>query len=259
MPSIPRISIIVATLNGSEKLSFLLDNIGSQTSREVELIVIDGGSTDGTLEVVGNSHVVNQLVNLPGSGLYRALNEGISRATGQWLYFMGCDDYFTDDGILQEIIPHLDETKYDFVVGSVIQVPSGKMFSPRPFTQWLYHSLHHQGTFYHRRIFEKYHYNEVLTLASDYELTLRIFLKGYRLKAMELTVACFSETGMSGTNRELAWKECEEIRKRVYGRPLGALMNFAVMRLLWINRWRKNPFFKDSAGVFGNSKERNYA
>lgn len=259
MPSIPKISIIVATLNGREKLSVLLANIGTQTSREFELIVIDGGSTDGTLEVVRNSQVVSQLVNLPGSGLYRALNEGISRATGQWFYFMGCDDYLTDDAILQEIIPYLDETKYDFVVGSVIQVPSGKVFSPRPFTQWLYHSLHHQGTFYHRRVFEKYHYNEVLTLASDYELTLRIFLKGYRLKTMGLTVACFNETGMSGTNRELAWKECEEIRKQVFGRPLGALLNFAVMRLLWINRWRKKPFFKDRAVGFDKSKERNYA
>ncbi len=234
------ISIIVAVLNGSKTLDFFLQNLENQTYQNFELIIVEGGSTDDTLGVLHKySKIISHLKIIDAVRMYPKLNEGIKCAKGDWLYFMGCDDYFFDNSALQRVLPFLDSTQYDYVSGAVKQMPSGKLFFPRPLTQWLFHSLHHQGTFYHQRVFEKFSYNENFNIASDYELTLRIYLKKYRLKIIREIIACFNETGISGTHPRLAWAECDLVRIGVYGRLVGTTLNFLVHRLLYIKKTMK--------------------
>ena len=231
----PIISVIVAVLNGEQTLHYFLQNVRNQDFTKFELIIIEGGSTDQTIAILDQySDFIARLETISAVKMYPKLNEGIKIAKGEWLYFMGCDDYFFNDSVLQRIAPHLDARQYDYVSGVVVQVPSKKIFRPRPHTQWLFHSLHHQGTFYHRRVFEAFQYNENLHIAADYELTLRIFLKGYRLKITSETIACFSETGTSGNNPNLARAECADIRRRVYGIFWGTILNYTVHSILRI-------------------------
>ena len=235
MNSKPIISVIVAVLNGEKTLDYFLQNIRSQDFKNFELIIVEGGSSDQTQAILAEyATVVTQLKTISAIKMYPKLNEGIKTAQGEWLYFMGCDDYFIDPSALQRVAGHLDAQQYDYVSGCVVQVPSQKLFKPRPYRQWLVHSLHHQGTFYHRRVFEAFQYNENLHIAADYELTLRIFLKRYRLKTITETIACFSETGTSGNNPQVAWAECADIRLRIYGKSVGALLNLVVSSILKI-------------------------
>jgi glycosyltransferase involved in cell wall biosynthesis len=242
MTKSPLISIIVAVLNGEKTLPYFLQNIAAQSYLHYELIIIEGGSTDKTLDVLAqNTGVVSQLRKMKGVKMYAALNEGIKMATGDWLYFMGCDDSLFSPFVLESIAPLLDHQHYDYVSGAIIQRPSGKAFRPRPQTQWLFHSLHHQATFYHRTIFDRFAYNERFKIASDYELTLKLFLKRYRLKTVSTTIANFNETGLSGKNPDLAWAECEAIRIQLYGLYMGTVLNKVVGMALWTKRtFRQN-------------------
>lgn len=241
------ISVIVAILNEEDNLPGFLDNIRQQSGADFELILIEGGSSDRSLEILAmNRSIIDHLEILPRVSLYQALNQGVDLASGEWLYFMGCDDFLATDTILAEVARLLDEKKHDYGVGIVHQFPSGRIFRPRPATQWLFHSLHHQATFYHRRIFQKFRYNETLSIAADYELALRVYLADYRLKILNQPIAYFNESGTSGRNRQLAWNECVGIRKRVYGPVVGMILNVLVKFLLKIkyhlNTYRRRTF-----------------
>lgn len=243
------ISVIVSILNEEDNLPGFLDNIRQQSGADFELILIEGGSSDRTLEILAmNRSIIDHLEIVPRASLYQALNRGIDLASGEWLYFMGCDDFLATDTILADVARLLDEKKHDYGVGIVHQFPSGRIFPPRPSTQWLFHSLHHQATFYHRRIFQKFRYNETLNIAADYELTLRVYLADYRLKILNQSIAYFNESGTSGRNRQLAWNECIGIRKRVYGPVVGVILNVLVRFLLKIkdhlNTYRRRTFSK---------------
>ncbi|GAB3176989.1 glycosyltransferase [Telluribacter humicola] len=231
----PFISIIVTVLNGEKTLHHFLQSVATQSYLHYELIIIEGGSTDKTLDLLAqNANVVTQLKQIKGVKIYAALNEGIKMATGDWLYFIGCDDSLYTPYVLEQIAPLLNHQKYDYISGAVINQPSGKKFWPRPHTQWLFHSLHHQATFYHRTVFDRFTYDEKYIIASDYELTLNLFLKRYRLKTVPTIIANFNETGFSGKNPDLAWAECEAIRIKLYGMFIGTLLNKLVRTALWI-------------------------
>lgn len=230
----PLISIIVAVLNGEKTIERFLKSYAQQTFENTELIIVHGRSNDGTASLL-NRHpgTIHHLIDINTNGIYPALNVGVAKATGEWLYFIGCDDFFFDSEALEKVAKQLDADAYDYIAGSVRYLNSGRFFYPRPATEWLFHSLHHQGTFYHCRIFDKFTYNESLSMASDYELTLRIYLDpAFRLRIVNTMVAYFDETGSSGKNRALAWVECEIIRKRVYGVILGSALNLVVKLLL---------------------------
>lgn len=241
------ISVIVAILNEEDNLPGFLDNIRQQSGADFELILIEGGSSDRSPEILAtNRSLIKHLEILPRMSLYQALNRGIDLASGEWLYFIGCDDFLATDTILADVARLLDEKKHDYGVGIVHQFPSGRIFWPRPATQWLFHSLHHQATFYHRRIFQKFRYDETLSIAADYELTLRVYLADYRLKTLNLPIAYCSESGTSGRNRQAAWDECAIIRKRVYGPVVGFILNTIVKFLLeiksYFSTYRRRPF-----------------
>ncbi|MFA5329311.1 MAG: glycosyltransferase [Prolixibacteraceae bacterium] len=87
-----KISIITATYNSLQHLPDVISCIGQQTYPNIEYIVIDGGSTDGTVEQLKQSNLVSQIISEPDKGIYDALNKGIKMATGEIIGFLHSDD-----------------------------------------------------------------------------------------------------------------------------------------------------------------------
>jgi glycosyltransferase involved in cell wall biosynthesis len=100
----PLISIIVATFNASKTLQKCIDSIAQQSFRDFELIIIDGKSNDGTLDVISrNSEIIDYWVSEQDSGVYNAWNKGLDKATGDWICFIGADDYLWCTSALNDI------------------------------------------------------------------------------------------------------------------------------------------------------------
>lgn len=104
----PLISIIVAVYNNAVTLQRCIDSVASQSYPHKELVIIDGGSTDGTVEIIKrNSDKIDCWVSEPDRGIYHAFNKGLDRTKGDWIYFLGSDDYLWDNYTLSRVSEQL--------------------------------------------------------------------------------------------------------------------------------------------------------
>ena len=115
----PTLSIIIPTYNSASVLPKSLDSIVGQTFIDWEVLIMDGVSTDDTLKVAksyNDSRI--RIYSEPDKGIYDAMNKGIKKAAGNWLYFIGCDDWLLASNTLESIFS-MDINKYDIIYGDV--------------------------------------------------------------------------------------------------------------------------------------------
>src|SRR5437773_7028414 len=104
----PLISVVVAVFNGVETLMRCIGSVSRQTYKNSELIIIDGGSTDGSRDLIErNSRHIAYWESERDRGIYHAWNKTLKVAHGDWVCFLGADDYFVDDYVLARVAPHL--------------------------------------------------------------------------------------------------------------------------------------------------------
>lgn len=190
----PLISIIVAVYNGKTTLQQCIDSVVQQTYSNKELIIIDGGSQDGTVELLqANDDCLSYWVSEPDDGIYNAWNKALAHAKGEWICFLGADDYFWDAQVLEKMAEQLVK------VSSVVCIAYGQVMLINFAGESLYTEgkswksikerfkqvmcIRHQAVMHRRNLFEQYGiFDESFRIAGDYELLLR------NLKKMD---ACF--------------------------------------------------------------------
>lgn len=119
--SIPHLSIITAVLNAKEDLTKSIKSVRKQYFKDFEFIVIDGGSTDGTLEVIRqNEDIIRYWVSEPDAGIYHAMNKGLSKATGKFVTFLNAGDAYCNENVLESLFA--DTHGCDIVYGDIIIV-----------------------------------------------------------------------------------------------------------------------------------------
>lgn len=207
----PKISIIIATKNAKSLLMQTLDNLFDQRYANLEIIVIDGNSEDGTSEVLkNNSDKVSKWISERDNGISDAFNKGLKLATGDYINFQGAGDTLTSPHVLSELFSNLDPS-YDLVCARVLRVEEDgvtpiwtspkhpSQFNPRSLLFKM--SLPHQALFTHRRFFERYGYFDCnVRFAMDYELLLRAYPHFPKTHLNNAIVANWRAGGV-GTNR----------------------------------------------------------
>jgi len=193
MTSRPIISVIVAAYNGARTLQHCIDSVSDQTYPNKELIIIDGGSTDGTIDVLmTNNDKIAYWKSEPDNGIYNAWNKALDHTTGDWICFLGSDDYLWKNSVFEEIMPHLIRAESQgirMVYGQVARVTHRNKISCIDGYPWenTWRSIiidgigtfTHQGMFHHRSLFELYgRFDESFKIAGDYELLIRVFKEG---------------------------------------------------------------------------------
>ncbi len=176
------ISIITINLNNKLGLQKTMESVLSQTSNNYEWIVIDGGSTDGSKELIEqNAQHIAYWVSEQDKGIYNAMNKGIEVARGEYLEFLNSGDYLTNNHIVEKFCA-LNFTK-DVVYGDVIFVNKDgeekyRFNTPKSIrlSYFWSHRLNHQASFFHKRCFINYRYNEENKIASDLELYMHLVL-----------------------------------------------------------------------------------
>jgi len=118
----------VAVLNGAEKLQRCIDSVTNQTHPYKELIIIDGGSTDGTVDILmANDEKIAYWESKPDRGIYHALNKGLVKTRGTWICFLGAEDPFASDSTLETIALHLIANEDRFLVYRKVLIKGGQM------------------------------------------------------------------------------------------------------------------------------------
>jgi glycosyltransferase involved in cell wall biosynthesis len=116
----PLISIITVSYNAVNSIEETILSVINQNFKDFEYIIIDGGSTDGTVDIIKKyQDKITFCVSEPDKGIYDAMNKGIKKAKGEWCYFMNASDYFYDLKVLKDVYKSLEESKYSVVVGKV--------------------------------------------------------------------------------------------------------------------------------------------
>lgn len=176
----PLVTVITIVYNRSKYLAQTIESILSQSYSNVEYILIDGGSTDGTLDIIQKyEHAIDYWVSEPDLGISDAFNKGIVASTGKWLNFMNCADRFASADTIQHFVANIDE-KADVIFGKAnvinskgkILLTSGRAFDRKKFSRRM--TIPHQSAFHNKHYFQQYGlFDTQLKMAMDYELLLR--------------------------------------------------------------------------------------
>lgn len=187
-----KISIVTAVFNNRDTVAEALDSVLSQSHLDSELVVIDGGSTDGTLDtLLRYVDRVAVFVSEPDSGIYDALNKGIGKVTGDVVGFLHSDDLMADESVLMRVADAFADPAVDAVYGDLVYVrrndPANvvRRWKAGPFNvnqlRWGWMPPH--PTFYVRReLYERMgRFDISFRIAADYDCMLRFLMSGIRV------------------------------------------------------------------------------
>lgn len=196
----PTISIVVVVYNAVRTLEGTILSIVKQLNENIEFVIVDGGSTDGTLEIIKKySEAITLWISEPDKGIYDAMNKSVNLCKGKYMYFIGADDIFMD-GVGKKILPYLIDEK---VVYGNVRFKSRDTLYDGPFDKLKIatRNISHQAIFYPRIVFSTYQFNTDYKIFADYDLNLKLFNnRGFRFKYVPITVALFNDLGSSGSN-----------------------------------------------------------
>lgn len=183
-----KVSIITVTFNSALTLSNTIDSVRHQTYGNIEYIIVDGNSTDSTIEIIKNNlDLVSFWISEPDSGLYHAMNKGINLASGDIIGFINSDDFYLNDDVINNIVEEFTNNDVDAVHGELFYVD--KINTDRIVRHWKSGNYYfgafkrgwhpaHPTLFLKREVYEKFgHFNLDFKLASDFELMCRFFEK----------------------------------------------------------------------------------
>lgn len=215
-----KLSIITINYNNRSGLRKTIESIVNQTLQEFEYIIIDGGSTDGSVEVIKEyADRIDYWVSEPDKGIYDAMNKGIDQAKGDYCLFMNSGDCLHDGSVLEDIMQELDGTSV--IIGSV-KLSDGRVFtSPHEVAiEYFYNKkstdqlkrMNHQSSFIKTELLRKYHYDEKYKIVSDWKLLIQLLIyDNLSYKSINRTISLYDLIGISSIDAELDNKERLEV------------------------------------------------
>jgi len=212
----PPISVIVVCKNPGPRLEAALLSVWEQRELRPELIVIDGGSTDGTREWLETQRPrIATLISESDTGVYDAMNKGLAAARGEWVLFLGADDELDSEHVLTGMHVQLQQTSGGVGVGEAAY-QDGRIYrlaaAPNPCAR---NFVHHQAAFYRRSLFgENGRFDPALAVMADYDFNLRLWKNHVRFKPVPLRIARCGTRGLSDRGRWQGYREEIRVRHR---------------------------------------------
>lgn len=227
------ISIVTINLNHADGLRRTLQSVVGQSYRNWEIIVIDGGSEDQSVEVANEfRREIRQFRSEHDKGIYHAMNKGASFAQGSYLYFLNSGDQLFSPASLENVAARLE---FDLHYGDDERVgPTGKREirrSPELLTPYRFYldSICHQTCFYKKTVFDRLGgFSEEFRIVSDWELNLRLVFENYTKSHLGLVVAKYEGGGLSSVRTPEHEKERRRAMERII--PRGVLHDYERLR-----------------------------
>jgi glycosyltransferase involved in cell wall biosynthesis len=234
----PKLSIIVPTFNSVDRIERCLDSIASQSFNGYEVVIQDGASSDGTVEQVrrfreGHSSLEVRAVSERDNGHYDAMNRGMRRARGEWIYFLGSDDELHGDGVLEAMMQACDAADHDVVYGNVRVVgdanwaKNGDIYDgPFSLEKLLRKNICHQAIFYRSRLLRTIgEFNLNYRICADWDINLRSWAKT-KFEYVDVVVANFYAGGISvGSDEQFNKDVASNVMRYLHLSILDPLLN----------------------------------
>lgn len=246
-----KFSIITVCLNSGDRLLQTVRSVCEQTYQDVEMIIQDGGSTDGSVETVRRMAEDRlRIYTEKDSGIYDAMNKAVSKATGEYVFFLNAGDLFYSENTLEQMASYMTDDAviyygdiYDTLRATVI--PSNRKLDDFGYFR---NVPCHQCCIYSRALFEERGYDLSYRVRADYEHFLRShYVNGAEPRYIPVTIARYEGAGFSETaeNRALSKQEHREILNKYM--PRGKVLRFRTVMLLTLQPLRtwmaENPVF----------------
>ena len=232
MSAAPTLSVIVPCKNPGSRLPIALGSVWEQRWVQPELIVIDGGSDDGTPAWLATQRGrITTVVSEPDGGVYDAMNKGVAAAHGDWVLFLGADDRLVSDMVLSEVLNWAKKTEAGVMAGEAAY-DDGRIYKLRSRVNPLARNfVHHQAAFYRRSLFaENGGFDPALGVMADYEFNVRLWKNRVRFKPIPLRIAACSVGGLSDSGRWRGYREEMTVRHRYF--PLARCLFWDALSVL---------------------------
>lgn len=210
-----KVSVITINYNNKEGLEKTIASTINQTSKDFEFIIIDGASTDGSVEVI-KSHTdkIDYWISEPDKGIYNAMNKGIEKADGEYCIFMNSGDCFYSEHVIKDFVHLSDDSDIvcgDTWLGRLKESPDEITFNT------LYKlSICHQSAFIRTSLMKKYMYDESLKIVADRKFFLQaLILENCSYKHINTIIVNYDITGFSAQNRTLSDLEYKQVLEQL--------------------------------------------
>jgi glycosyltransferase involved in cell wall biosynthesis len=238
------LTIITINYNNAAGLQKTVESVANQTSHDFEYIIVDGASTDGSVEYLESINYKLQTINYklisePDNGIYHAMNKGIRMAKGDYIHFLNSGDWLVDEQVVAKMLEEVKNFKFrvsssvfegalDILVGNVISV---RLDGKRRYKQnskevslytFYRGTIEHTSAYIRRALFDKYGlYDESLRIVSDWKWYLQVAgLRKANVRFTDTYVTCFDTTGISSTNLELDKAERRRVLEELITAPI---------------------------------------
>ena len=251
-----KFSILTINRNNASGLEKTMRSVSSQTYKEFEYIVIDGASTDGSIEVIKKleskfAHL--KWLSEPDSGIYNAMNKGLRMASGEYIQILNSGDGLTADDVTERMLSELERQGFPSILyGNMVKCfPDGnkmvdKGFAGQEITMlgMFTGTLNHNPVYIRRDLFDKYgYYDENLKIVSDWKWYLHaIVFGGEEPRYVDLNVTLFDMTGISETNKELDKAERKQVLEQLLPKAVLADYEKYAFPIDQINRLQRHPW-----------------
>ncbi|ATA72525.1 Glycosyltransferase, group 2 family protein [Capnocytophaga canis] len=199
--NIPLISVVTVSYNAVSTIEETILSVINQTYPNIEYIIIDGGSTDGTLDIIKKyEDKIAYWVSEPDKGIYDAMNKGIQKVSGEWINFMNSGDEFYDRDILNRIFLYGDWSKTDVICGDVsIKYPKREVVKKMLPMQDIEKGMVfcHQSSFTRTELHRNKLFNLTYKICADYDFFLQVYREGYSFSYINETISKFLYGGLS--------------------------------------------------------------
>jgi len=200
-----KLSIVTITFNSEQYLEQTIRSVIGQSYADIEYIVVDGGSNDGTLDIIRKyDSEIDRWISEPDEGIADAMNKALSLATGDFVYFLHSDDYLDFDDAIEKASRHLT-TEEDIFLFSIYLEKDGErvLRRPRGFNAWINFKtgVYHQSVICSKSLFEKIGpFDTDFRIAMDYDFFLRAYRRGIKTRVIDLPLATMRLIGVSSQN-----------------------------------------------------------
>jgi glycosyltransferase involved in cell wall biosynthesis len=197
----PFISIIIPTFNSAATLAVTLQTVLAQTYQNFEVLIIDNCSTDASIEIA-KSFKDNRIKIFiaKDKGVYDAMNKGIGCASGEWIYFLGSDDWLYNNEVLQDVYEFIRANNCEVVYGNITSTRFGGVYGGSfDADKLLIENIGHQAIFFHKNVFKKAgNFNLHYKAQADWDHNMRwFFSKNIKHCYFDLVIAVYSDRGLS--------------------------------------------------------------
>ena len=199
------LSVITVCYQAAEMLQKTIDSVRQQDYEPLEFIVVDGGSTDATLDIIArHQDIITRWVSEPDRGIYDAMNKGVTMATGEWVIFMNAGDTFAANDVLRNSLtpdpsPKGEGSNYSVIYGSVIK--NGRIVSPHRFTNPHRMPFCHQSSLTRTSCLRQQPFDISHRMSADLKFFKQLLLAGHQFRQVPFPIAVFDTTGVSNSRR----------------------------------------------------------